>query len=81
MLDEPVGGLLAIRLPGLGERFPRIPDTGQFIVHSIGGPAASGRVALIEKSSHPDRYALGILELARGEYSTVFEAKGKPGGG
>jgi hypothetical protein len=80
LLPEPVGGIVAVHLPGGEETFVREPqasaDTGQLPVHALAGPDSAGLLAFVEESMFPPSHSLCVIRLDGTGSRKVFTRAG-----
>jgi hypothetical protein len=77
VMDQPVGGMVAVTLPGLHRKTLR--DVGQStgVVHSLAGPDRDGRIAYFENRPGEGRHALKTIFLDGSRDQVVFSRPGE----
>jgi hypothetical protein len=63
VMDQPVGGMVAVGVPGLDRRTVRDPAGPEGVVHALSGPDSDGRIAYIENHAGEGRHSLKTIRV------------------
>lgn len=77
VMDQPVGGMVALTLPGLHRKILRDVGRSTGVVHSLAGPDREGRIAYFENRPGEGRHALKTIYLDGSRDQVVFSRPGE----
>ncbi len=76
VMDRPVGGMVALSLPGRKELVLRPEGTGQGTVHSVSGPDREGRIVYVENHMVEEFIRLKTMRIPGTDDTVIFERRG-----
>lgn len=76
LMDQPIGGMVAVSLPRLEKTLVRAPGSGVGVVHSLSGPDEEGLIAYVENHASAGRHYLKSIRLDGRQDEMVFERSG-----
>ena len=76
LMDQPVGGMVAVSLPRLEKTLVRAPGSGVGVVHSLSGPDEEGFIAYVENHASAGRHYLKSIRLDGRQDEMLFERPG-----
>lgn len=77
VMDQPVGGMVALAVPGLERRTVRAVGPSAGVVHSLAGPDNEGRIAYFENRPGEGRHVLKSIGVDGSRDQVVFSRPGE----
>ena len=77
VMDQPVGGMVALAVPGRERRTVRGAGESAGVVHSLSGPDGEGRIAYFENRPGEGRHSLKLIAMDGTRDEVVFSRPGE----
>ena len=77
VMDQPVGGIVALAVPGRERRIVRGAGQSVGVVHTLAGPDDEGRVAYFENRPGDGQHALKLIGVDGSDDRVVFSRPGE----